>query len=282
MKRVSVSGHFGELLQGRLGESGPVVLVTLPAPHVVLDLVWRAGPFVLHQPRSLVWTRAALANFLQRCGMPVSGHFTFSGHVPVGCGAGSSTLARLAVLRALRPQMPVHRMERLIWRDEGASDPLARRHPERWLWASRAGRALAPMPAMPRLRVVGGICGAPVRTDPRDMRFPDISDLVAAWPHACRSAKEVAALATQSAVRTAVLRGRDISTLQSVGQATGALGMAIAHTGSLQALLLHPAADPGPALAGLQAAGFTYLSSFIIGDGHAGSHPQDWHSRPWR
>ena len=29
---VRVPGHFGELLQGRIGSDGPVALVTLPCP----------------------------------------------------------------------------------------------------------------------------------------------------------------------------------------------------------------------------------------------------------
>jgi len=31
-RSVRISGHFGELLQGRLGPQGPVALITLPCP----------------------------------------------------------------------------------------------------------------------------------------------------------------------------------------------------------------------------------------------------------
>ena len=36
---LHIPGHFGEWLQGRLGAEGPVVLVTLPAPRLGLDLL---------------------------------------------------------------------------------------------------------------------------------------------------------------------------------------------------------------------------------------------------
>ena len=37
MTSVRVAGHFGELLQGRLGPSGPVALVSLPCPALWVE-----------------------------------------------------------------------------------------------------------------------------------------------------------------------------------------------------------------------------------------------------
>ena len=45
---VGGSGHFGELLQGRLGADGPLALVTLPAPGLRVTARFTPGPFALH------------------------------------------------------------------------------------------------------------------------------------------------------------------------------------------------------------------------------------------
>ncbi|TMV63484.1 propanediol utilization protein, partial [Thioclava sp. BHET1] len=44
------TGHFGELLQGRLGPDGPLALVTLPCPPLAARVTRDPGAFALHQP----------------------------------------------------------------------------------------------------------------------------------------------------------------------------------------------------------------------------------------
>src|SRR3989338_2044615 len=90
---------------------------------------------------------------------------------------------------------------------EGATDPLMFPDPARLLWASRQGRVLAQLPPLPRFDIIGGFFGPPRRTDPADLHFSDISDLVAAWPAACASLPAIAQLASESARRCLALRG---------------------------------------------------------------------------
>ena len=40
---LRVAGHFGELLQGRIGRDGPVALVTLPCPVLGVTASLAAG-----------------------------------------------------------------------------------------------------------------------------------------------------------------------------------------------------------------------------------------------
>lgn len=265
LKVSTIAGHLGELLQGRLGPEGPVALISLPAPDLKLQVSYRTGPFGLFQAQGRAITRAHLADLLQALGCPLRGRFTIHCPFPVGGGGGASTATRLAIGRLLRPDLTDVAMEQAVLAVEGASDPLLRTRPERLLWASRQARVLAHLPPLPKMRVVGGFAGPPRLTDPRDAHFPDIADLVAAWPAGCHTAGGVAALATLSATRTAALRGLDITALQAVAEGTGALGIAIAHTGAAQALLFPPDAQPNQPLARLAAQGFTNTLSYLIG-----------------
>lgn len=43
-RQARVAGHFGELVQGRLGPDGPVALITLPCPALTVQATWRPGP----------------------------------------------------------------------------------------------------------------------------------------------------------------------------------------------------------------------------------------------
>ncbi len=267
MKAISarIEGHFGELLQGRLGPSGPVALITLPCPILAAHATARPGAFALHQsgPRSL--PPATARKFLQRLGLPMAQRLTLRLDMPPGAGAGASTTALLALARAagwpdhaaLRPALIAACLE-----VEGATDPLAFPSPERQLWASREGRALAALPWLPPMEILGGFLGPGQRTNPRDMAFPDISDLAAQWPAACGNLPALAQLASTSAQRSLTLRGPANDPTARLAAATGALGWTIAHTGSARALIFAPGTIPDSAPARLRAAGLTRLIRF--------------------
>lgn len=260
-----IRGHLGELIQGRLGTHGPVALITLPAPDLKLRVSHRAGPFTLFQPQGRAISRPHLRDILRGLDCPVTGRFIIDCPFPVGGGGGASTATRLAIGRILRPDLPDAALEQIVLSVEGASDPLLRAHPERLLWASRQGRVLAALPPLPRMRIVGGFDGPSLLTDPRDDHFPDIADLVAAWPAACADPAALGALVTQSARRTAAMRGIKIAPLLALSERLGALGCAIAHTGAARALLLPATRDPQPALDALGRLGFTHLVTYDIG-----------------
>ena len=89
-----VMGHFGELLQGRLGPEGPLALITLPCPKLEARANRAPGAFALEQAGPPVLTPDQAAVFLHLLGIPVEGRFRLSLGMPPGCGCGASTSRR--------------------------------------------------------------------------------------------------------------------------------------------------------------------------------------------
>lgn len=255
---VAQTGHFGEWLQGRLGPDGPVVLVTLPLPRCVVRAWHMAGYGPLRVQGTGLSTGAA-RRFLRDLGLDLSGRVRLRAMMPPGQGLGLSTARLLALARLAGFAGPDTALARACLRAEGASDPLWRPAPA--LWASRQGRALADMPALPRYQIIGGLWGLGQRTDPQDTRFPDISDLVAAWQRARRLA-EFAALASESAARCVALRGPIDDPTAALARHTGALGWVAAHTGSARGLVFAPGTAPHDPAAQLRAAGYRCVMGF--------------------
>lgn len=247
--RASVAGHFGELLQGRLGPDGPLALVTLPAPTLRVTADLRPGPLRLHFAdgrRPLDRERAA-ALHRAIAGTPAGG-LVLRTAMPVGGGAGSSTAALLATAAVIAaahrlPAVGADRLARLCLALEGATDPLMHPAPARLLWDPRRARILAALPDLPAVEVVGGFLGRGTWTDPGDRDFADVADLAAAWgPAAARGdLPSLARLATESATRNAARRGGpDLRPLLAVAGRFGALGIVAAHTGSARGLIFAP------------------------------------------
>lgn len=265
LRRERVHGHMGELLQGRLGPSGPVVLVTLPCPGLWLEVSREDGPFAVEPDLAQIVDSARLRALLRVLDAPVTGRFSAQIAMPVGAGAGASTAALLAVARLVAPDLGTLQTETLCHQLEGASDPLLRPNAERLLWASRQAKAVAQLENPPPLVAVGGFHGAARRTDPKDLNFPDISDLIAAWPMACSSPLAFADLVTQSAKRTLDRRGGDARALRTLAERLGAIGFAIAHTGSACAFLYPPEHRAEPTLAALADLGWRHLQTQRLG-----------------
>ena len=270
---IRVAGHFGEFLQGRLGPDGPIALVTLPCPTRAITCAWRPGAFAVHEIGPRLLPPGAALSLLRAAGLPARAAFRLRGDLPPGGGAGASTAARVALLRAAsaaaaRPAPAPEALAAACLASEGASDPLMYPAPARLLWSSRAGAVLAALPAPPAFEVLGGFLGPPRRTDPTDMGFPDIADLAAAWRSACADPAEAARLASESARRTLALRhAGDADPTEALARRLGALGFAIAHTGSARALLFRLGAVPSDAAGALLAAGFTAPTRFRLGAG---------------
>lgn len=259
--RVRVAGHFGEWLQGRLGHGGPVVLVTLPCAALALHGRCLPGP-----ARVQGVTGRAARGFLQSLGLRVPGRVRLRAGVAPGLGCGMSTARLVALARLAGWNGPPEMLAQACVACEGASDPLMFDAPERVLWASRLGLGLGDLPALPRFEIVGGFWGAAVRTDARDMAFPDVSDLVAQW-HRARGLAEFAALATESARRCLALRGPVDDPTEALAQEFGALGFVIAHTGAARGLVFAPGTVPVQARAALRAAGMRGVRQINGGSG---------------
>ncbi|MEZ5772885.1 MAG: propanediol utilization protein [Defluviimonas denitrificans] len=264
-----VAGHFGEFLQGRLGAEGPVALVTLPCPALAVTARRSPGPHLhLHGGGQRLLSPAHARAFLTGLGLPARGRVSLRADMPVGGGAGASTAALVALARAGGFAGDPARLARATVATEGASDPLMFDAPARLLWASREGRILARLPAPPAFDVIGGFAGAPQRTRADDRRFPDIADLVPLWAEAAERGDRaaLARLASTSADRSLTLRGGIIPPFGALVQATGALGHAIAHTGSARALLFAPGTIPPGTADLLREAGLRRIVRFRTGE----------------
>ena len=255
--RVRVAGHFGELLQGRLGPAGPVVLLTLPCPALGVRAVRVAAGAGLSLRGGLI-APALARRFLGRLRLPLQGCVALFPEAVPGGGAGMSTAALVALARLAGWRGDPLRLALACVAAEGASDPLML--PEgAVLWASREGRVVRGLAPLEPCEIVGGFVGPPRRTDPGEGGFADISDLVARWRGDLRVQ---ARLAAQSAARRwgeapAAVLAREL----------GALGWVAAHTGSAQGLIFAPGTVPESAGAALREAGFDAVLRFRAGDG---------------
>ncbi len=270
-QKCFIEGHFGELLQGRLGENGPVALITLPCPQTGVEVEWHPDqPFAVcdagHIPMIARDDIGVIFKALDAG--PARGSWHFRSRFPAGCGTGASTAARLGVSRLLAGDgTPPERLAQLILSLEGATDPLMFARPMTCLWAPREARMLADLPQPPILRVIGGLWSPPRPTDPADLDFPGIGDLVEPWQEACLAGdlSAIGAIAHMSARRCIRHRGGpDLAPFDAICRETGALGVALAHTGSTVGLLYPPDfADISAVSDGLKALDLQHITSFV-------------------
>lgn len=264
-RETRVAGHFGELIQGRLGPGGPVVLVTLPCPvPVVVARHWPGAGLAIHGAGQRPVTPERARRFLAGLGLRLSGRVALRA-AEAGAGLGVSTATLMALARLAGHDGPPEALARAAIRAEGASDPLMFADPGRLLWASRRGVVLDRTPPLPRLDALGGLWGPARRTDPADDRFADVRDLVADWVRAAGDGPRLARIATESARRTLALRGPGDDPTEALAGESGALGWAIAHTGAARALLFAPGTVPRGLPSRLRAAGFRGVMAFGIG-----------------
>src|SRR5690606_1232547 len=120
-------------------------------------------------------------------GQSLGGRVFMRAAMPLGGGAGASAAALVALARLAAPDSRPDDVARACVAAEGASDPLMYAAPERMLWASRTGRKVAGLPALPAMEIVGGFFGPPRRTEAADQAFPDIADLVGGWTAAAQA-----------------------------------------------------------------------------------------------
>lgn len=255
---LRVTGHFGELMQGRLGPRGPVALISLPCPALWVELPARTGDCGLIDARRAGLLLSALGR------APAPALPPLRATMPQGGGAGSSTAALVALARAQGFDGPPEALARACVAAEGASDPLMFPRAERLLFAPRQGRVLRRLPVLPAFEVIGGFWGAGQRTDPQDIDFPDIADLVAAWP-GDGGVASMAALVAESARRTLAHRGLSADPTAALAKALGARGWMIAHTGSARGLIFAPGEVPPEAASRLREAGFAGVLRFAAG-----------------
>ncbi|MCL6285972.1 hypothetical protein M3P21_20865 [Ruegeria sp. 2012CJ41-6] len=218
------------------------------------------GALVLDQdPEVLTSDRAA--RFLERIGA-VPGRFRLRAEMPPGGGAGASTAALLALAEAAG--IDRSGLAPACLDIERASDPLMFPQPDRLLWASRRGEAVAEVAPLPGCEVVGGFWGAPVRTVANDLDFPDIADLAEELADGV-GLDALARIAATSANRCTALRGPATDPTPALAGDLGALGHLRAHTGSARGLIFKPGHVPADAERALAEAGMTRILRFSTG-----------------
>lgn len=259
---VFVAGHFGEWLQGCVGHPGEVALVTLACPVRGVTAAWSGAPDLAVEDAAGLIGTARAARLLEGLGLPARGRLSIVADLPAGSGAGMSTAALVALARAAGATES--RIAAACLAVEGATDPLMLAAPDSVLWASRTGRALAPLPPPPAAEILGGLLGPPERTDPANTRFPGVDDLIAAWAEA-PGLRDAARLASLSAARSTALRGPSDDPTAALAARLGALGWARAHTGPARALIYPPGGVPADGEAVLTAAGFSHVLRFTTG-----------------
>lgn len=265
---LRVAGHFGELMQGRLGPQGQLALISLPCPALaVAGAVTPGRGFFVHGGAQRLLTPARARQLLAQLGLPAQGRFVLRAAMPVGGGAGASTAALVALARLAGWRGRAADLAAACLAVEGATDPLMFARPERLLWASRRAERLEDLPALPPFEMVGGFFGPGRRTDPADLNFPDITDLLAPWRQAAASGDlpRLAGLAALSADRTLALRGAGNDPIPSLAVRLGAPGYVIAHTGAVRGLIFAPGKVPVAAVAALRAAGLRGVVQFRAG-----------------
>lgn len=252
-------------MQGRLGTGGPLVLLTLACPDLAVTATRIAGgPLALEQERAIL-VPAQAARLLEVLGLPVRGRYRLHADMPPGGGAGASTAALVALARAAGYHGAAKELAAACLAAEGATDPLMLARPDAVLWAPRVAREVSALRPPPLCDIVGGFLGPPQRTDPADLAFPDIADLVAAWQDARGDRAALAALASQSAQRCTEARGPTHDPMAALCRDLGALGHARAHTGPARALIFAPGCVPPDAGAALRAAGLSGVLGFSTG-----------------
>jgi uncharacterized protein involved in propanediol utilization len=263
-----VAGHFGELLQGRIGSNGRLALLTLPCPALGVRATLTAGPgFALTDKSAPILPMDRAITLMKMLDTSIRGTVNLQAEMPPGGGAGVSTAALVALAKLSGWRGDPMTLARACIAVEGASDPLMLSNPAQVLWASRQGEIITTLPSLPEIEVIGGFYGSPCRTEPNDLDFPDIADLIPQWHEAAmsRDLPQIAALASISACRTLTHRGAQTEPVVSLAKELGALGYVIAHTGSARGLIFAPDQVPPGATAALKAAGLRSIVQFIAG-----------------
>lgn len=251
--------HFGEWLQGRLGPSGPLALVTLmPAGVAVAARGQAARGLHCHaaghgslSPAVLARLGAALA---RPTGAVPQGRILLRLPYPPGLGTGMSTAGLLAVAGMAAPGCGPQVLAAACIAAEGASDPLMFANPSGHLWAPRLGRVLSPLPPQPAAHLLAGFWGPPRPTQAADQDYDDVSDLVAAWRRRPGLADR-AALASESARRCLARRGPAGDPTAQLARDLGALGWAMSHSGAARTLIFAPGTVPPQGVQALREAG---------------------------
>jgi uncharacterized protein involved in propanediol utilization len=252
-------GHHGEILQGAVASARGIprhVLVTLPCLRyrVAARFFPLPGSPLEIRPGARIKAARAVRLTLSSLGLPdMGGLLVLNGNIPFRQGLGSSTADVTAAIRAVADafgrNLAPDRIARLAVNAEVASDALMFGE-SALVFAQREGivveRFDRPLPPMEILGIrdpangpgVNTLAGAPRRYDRRDMaRFEalleKLRDAIARG-----DAEAVGSVASSSAhLNQRFVRKPHLEDLESIGRQHGAIGIQVAHSGTVMGLL---------------------------------------------
>lgn len=267
-RSVKANGHFGEWMQGRLGETDRIALISVQCPHFWVRANFTDAVELRYDDSLPSLPRDKLVELLLALNNLPLGRFVVDSNMQFGAGLGASTASLLAIARvAAKSDASLAFLSQAILSVEGASDPIMYPDFDQLLWASREAKILDKYASPPPFEVLGALWGNPQRTDPSDRNFPDISDLIPIWRDATQAQDHdrVASLSTESFKRTSDLRGSGSDPSTTIAKDLGALGVIRAHTGSARGFLFKPGGAPQSGLNLLAEAGYSDAGTFKTG-----------------
>jgi uncharacterized protein involved in propanediol utilization len=264
---AEVQSHHGEIVQGVFYSSEGQLehaLVTLPCPLFHARARFRplrSGPLTV-EPADRVRARTAARLTLDALGRAGwGGSLRLEGNVPLRWGCGSSTADVLAAVRAVAAafgaELPPEWIARLTVAAETASDSLMFPPERTVLFAQRRGSLLLDLGGpLPPVRVLGfnteegrGVETLAVPPMPYSAWEAEAFRVVLGLLRRAVERQDAALLgrvATASTVITQRHRPkRHMPQIRRLARETGALGVQVAHSGTVAGLLF----DPGPGTA---------------------------------
>ena len=239
--RGEAMGHVGEILQGALG--GEPFLVSLPAPWLCSVVTVRAAEAWTVTPGD----RTKALRAAQLAGGEGAFVVTVESAMPVGRGCGSSTADCVAAVRAVRPEMGAAEVARIVAAAEEACDgtmfglqPVAFL-PRRGLVLKVLGTAWPEMGV--RMVDLGGAAVDTLgleRIAYKAAEMGEFGALLAELEVAVRAGdgRGVAAVATRSAeIHQRYRPHLGFRAFRERAMADGAWGVAVAHSGTVAAVL---------------------------------------------
>ena len=264
-KNVIVNGHFGEFIQGKLGVTEPLVLVTIPSRFYKVQVTYRKGSFGVVQNGTSFYDRSVVSELAKLANVRLKGRITICLSMPEACGLGSSTATRVGILRAISPSISVNSIVSICLKHERALDPIMYKSPERLLWAPREGKIVEKLPRLPEISCIGGLFGSPLKTNPLDNNFPIIKDLVDKWKQKNMTDKNFAEICAESSERTIRIKKLHDDPTRQIAKEIGALGFSIAHTGNARNFIFPNESIPSNAEKILSSYGFKNVHRFSLG-----------------
>ena len=266
-------GHHGEIFQGvmqRESEKPPQhVLVTLPCQHYRSHAVYRAlperQPLQIRPANKVKALRAARHTLTLLGATQGGGLLTIDSNIPVGRGLGSSSADVVAAIRAIADAcgriLDSKTIARLAVMAEAASDPLM--FDEACvLFAQREGIVVDefafPLPPMNVLSIqdVSVCAGIDTVALPLPEYTRQETAAFAALLNRLRRGvlegdlEQVAEVATASAhINQRFLKKQHLERIECIGRRHGALGIQVAHSGSVIGLLFRKEDGHGAFLA---------------------------------